>query len=93
MGVYYWLQVKVKLRCLKNGVLLLRGILHPIYIGDNMATKEYVLKIGFDPITEEVIYIKEYIDKSKATLQVNDEDIELDDEISDYIVGDIMGIT
>ena len=57
-----------------------------------MATKEYVLKIGFDPITEEVIYIKEYIDKSKATLQINDEDIELDDEISDYIVGDIMGI-
>ena len=55
--------------------------------------KEYVLKIGFDPITEEVIYIKEYIDKSKATLQINDEDIELDDEISDYIVGDIMGIT
>ena len=63
------------------------------YIGENMATKEYVLRIGFDPITEEVTYIKEYIDKSHATLHVGDEDIELDDEVSDYIVGDIMGIT
>ena len=55
--------------------------------------KEYVLKIGFDPITEEVIYVKEYIDKAKATLHVDDEEIELDDEVSDYIVSDIMGIT
>ena len=31
-------------------------------MGVNMATKEYVLRIGFDPITEEVTYIKEYID-------------------------------
>mgnify|MGYP003111781712 FL=1 len=58
-----------------------------------MATKEYVLRIGFDPISEEVIYIKEYIDKSKATLQIDNEEVELDDEVSDYIVGDIMGIT
>ena len=55
--------------------------------------KEYVLRIGFDPISEEVIYIKEYIDKSKATLQIDNEEVELDDEVSDYIVGDIMGIT
>ena len=55
--------------------------------------KEYVLKIGFDPVTEEVLYVKEYIDKCRATLQIDDEEIELDDEISDYIVGDIMGIT
>ena len=61
------------------------------YIGEIM--KEYVLKIGFDPITEEVIYVKEYIDKAKATLHVDDEEIELDDEVSDYIVSDIMGIT
>tara|TARA_R110002020_G_scaffold201723_2_gene404506 strand:- start:162 stop:338 length:177 start_codon:yes stop_codon:yes gene_type:complete len=58
-----------------------------------MAVKEYVLRIGFDPISEEVIYIKEYIDKSKATLQIDNEEVELDDEVSDYIVGDIMGIT
>tara|TARA_R100000458_G_C8206353_1_gene195243 strand:+ start:163 stop:519 length:357 start_codon:yes stop_codon:yes gene_type:complete len=70
-----------------------QGSIASNYMGVNMATKEYVLRIGFDPITEEVTYIKEYIDKSHATLHVGDEDIELDDEVSDYIVGDIMGIT
>ncbi len=55
--------------------------------------KEYVLKIGFDPITEKVLYVEEYIDKSRATLRIDDEDIELEDEISDYIVGDVMGIS
>jgi hypothetical protein len=59
--------------------------------GDIM--KEYVLKIGFDPITEKVLYVEEYIDKSRATLRIDDEDIELEDEISDYIVGDVMGIS
>tara|TARA_R100000234_G_scaffold30793_1_gene18068 strand:- start:1917 stop:2138 length:222 start_codon:yes stop_codon:yes gene_type:complete len=61
------------------------------FIGDIM--KEYVLKIGFDPITEKVLYVEEYIDKSRATLRIDDEDIELEDEISDYIVGDVMGIS
>jgi len=93
MGVYYWLQVKVKLRCFKNGVLLLRGILHPIYIGDIMATKEYVLEIGFDPITEGVIYIKEYIDNCKAVLHIDNETIELEDDLVDCIESDIVGIT
>ena len=55
--------------------------------------KEYVLKIGFDPITEKVIYVEEYIDKSKATLHVNGEEIELEDAFADYIVGDIVGLT
>ena len=43
--------------------------------------KEYVLKIGYDPITEEVQYIKEYIENSKAILEIDDKRYELDDEI------------
>ena len=55
--------------------------------------KEYVLKIGFDPITEEVIYVKEYIEGSKATLHIDDKDIELDEELSSYVVSDVIGVT
>ena len=54
--------------------------------------KEYVLRIGFDPITEEIVYIKEYIDKSQATLHIDDREVELDDDVADYIVGDIIGL-
>ena len=55
--------------------------------------KEYVLKIGFDPITEKVIYVKEYIEGAKATLHVDDKEIELDDELCNYVVTDVIGIT
>ena len=55
--------------------------------------KEYVLKIGFDPITEQVIYVKEYIEGSKATLHIDDKDIELDDELASYVVSDVIGVT
>ena len=54
--------------------------------------KVYVLKIGFDPVTEEVEFIKEYIDQAKAVLHLDGEKIELDDELSDYVVSDIIGI-
>ena len=87
-GRHYWLRVKVKFR-LKNGVLLLRGILQPKL---RRIMKEYVLKIGFNPITEEILYVKEYIDKSKATLHIDDKDVELEEEVADYIVGDIIGL-
>ena len=55
--------------------------------------KEYVLKIGYDPITEEVQYIKEYIENSTAILEIDDKKYELDDEIANYIVDDEIGIT
>ena len=55
--------------------------------------KEYVLKIGFDPLTDEILYIKEYIDGAKAILHIDNEDIELDDELSKHISGDTIGIT
>ena len=55
--------------------------------------KEYVLKIGFDPITEEVIYVKEYIEGAKATLHINDKEIELDEEVANYIIMDEIGVT
>ena len=55
--------------------------------------KEYVLKIGVDPVTEQVIYVKEYIEGAKATLHIDDEDIELDEELSSYVVSDIIGVT
>jgi hypothetical protein len=55
--------------------------------------KEYVLKIGFDPATDEVIYVKEYIDGAKAILHIEDKEIELDDELSKHISGDTIGIT
>ena len=43
--------------------------------------KEYVLKIGYNPLTEEIRYIKEYIDNSRAVLSVDDKEYELDDEL------------
>jgi hypothetical protein len=55
--------------------------------------KEYVLKIGFDPNTDKVVYVKEYIEGAKATLHVGDDEIELDDEIAKHISFDTMGIT
>ena len=61
-----------------------------IIYGDIM--KEYVLKIGFDPVTEKIIYIKEYIEGARGVLQVNDEDIELDEEIADIIELDTIGL-
>ena len=60
-------------------------------LGDIM--KEYVLKIGFDPNTDKVVYVKEYIAGARATLHVGDEEIELDDEIAKHISFDTMGIT
>ena len=54
--------------------------------------KVYVLKIGYNPTTDEVEYIKEYIEGAKATLEVDGKEIELDDEIGDLIVSDEMGL-
>ena len=54
--------------------------------------KEYVLKIGYNPVTEEIEYVKEYIEGSKATLHIDDEEIELDDELAGYVVSDVIGI-
>lgn len=54
--------------------------------------KEYVLKIGFDPNTDEVVYIKEYIEGAKAVLHVDDEEIELDDDIATCLDSNVMGI-
>jgi len=54
--------------------------------------KEYVLKIGFNPITEKIEYVKEYIEGAKATLHVDDREIELDEELSSYVDSDIIGI-
>tara|TARA_Y100001963_G_scaffold31356_1_gene43080 strand:+ start:1058 stop:1228 length:171 start_codon:yes stop_codon:yes gene_type:complete len=55
--------------------------------------KVYVLKIGYDPVTEEVSFIKEYIDNAKAFLEIGGERIELDDELGDLVVSDEVGIT
>jgi len=54
--------------------------------------KTYVLEIGFDPLTDEVTYVKEYIDGAKAVLSLEGERIELDDELADFIVNDTIGI-
>ena len=55
--------------------------------------KEYVLKIKYDPITEEIVSVSEYIEGAKAKLCIDDQEIELDDELSSYIVDDVIGIT
>ena len=55
--------------------------------------KVYVLKIAFDPLTAEILYVKEYIDGAKAILHIDNKDIELDDEIANYVVRDEIGIT
>ena len=56
--------------------------------------KVYVLKIAFDPLTEEILYVKEYIDGAKAVLHIDDQEIELDDDLSKYIQNDsTIGIT
>ena len=55
--------------------------------------KVYVLKIGYDPVTEEVEFVKEYIDQAKAYLEIDGKKIELDDELGDLVVSDVIGIT
>tara|TARA_Y100000361_G_C11127060_1_gene326622 strand:+ start:719 stop:964 length:246 start_codon:yes stop_codon:yes gene_type:complete len=65
------------------------GVTSHIYGG---SMKVYVLKIGYNPNTDEVEYIKEYIEGAKATLEVDGKEIELDDEIGDLIVSDEMGL-
>jgi hypothetical protein len=55
--------------------------------------KEYVLKIKYNPVTEEIVSVKEYIEGATAKLCVDDKEMELDDELSGYIVDDIIGIT
>ena len=55
--------------------------------------KEYVLKIGFDPVTEEVIYVQEYIEGAKAILHIDNKEIELDEEVANYVVKDEIGVT
>ena len=54
--------------------------------------KIYVLKIGYNPNTDEVEFVKEYIEGAKATLEVDGKEIELDEEIGDLIISDVMGI-
>ena len=55
--------------------------------------KEYVLKIKYNPVTEEIVSVKEYIEGATAKLCIDDKEMELDDELSGYIVDDIIGIT
>jgi len=55
--------------------------------------KEYILKIKYDPINEEILSISEYIEGAKATLLLNDQEIELDEEFASYVVDDVIGIT
>ena len=55
--------------------------------------KIYILEIGYDSKSDEIKYIKEYIDNAKAVLHINNQDIELDDELSDFIETDIIGIS
>ena len=77
-----------KCKVKKNRVFA-QGTVTPRY-GGNM--KIYVLKIGYNPKTDEVEFIKEYIEGAKATLHVNDQEIELDDELEELLVSDVMGI-
>ena len=55
--------------------------------------KVYVLEIGYDSKKDKIEYIKEYIDNAKAIVHINDEEIELDEELSDYIETDTVGIS
>tara|TARA_R100001082_G_scaffold106456_1_gene79346 strand:- start:155 stop:325 length:171 start_codon:yes stop_codon:yes gene_type:complete len=55
--------------------------------------KVYVLEIGYDSKNDKIEYIKEYVDNAKAIVHVNDEEIELDEELSDFIETDIVGIS
>jgi|TARA_R100000664_G_scaffold23720_1_gene33335 hypothetical protein len=55
--------------------------------------KVYVLEIGYDSKKDKIEYIKEYIDNAKAIVHINDEEIELDEELSDCIETDIVGIS
>ena len=55
-------------------------------------SKKYVLEIRFDPVTDEVISLEEYIDNDTAKLIIEDNEIELDSEISNYIIGTAIGI-
>ncbi len=55
--------------------------------------KVYKLEIGFNPKDDTIEYVKEYIDNATAVVHINDEEIELDEELSDYIETDTVGIS
>ncbi len=54
--------------------------------------KEYVLRIRYDSDTEEVEFIKEYIEGNDCVFEIGDMYISVPEELSQYIESDILGL-
>ena len=55
--------------------------------------KIYKLEIGFNTKKDTIEYIKEYVDNATAVVHVNNEEIELDEDLSECIETNIVGIS
>ena len=62
-----------------------------------MALKKYVLKIFYDPITDEIMHLSEqFSDCDQYKLIVNDEEIDVPEEMQEYLEDldlDDMGVS
>ena len=91
MGEYNWLLVKIKVKVLKN-YLWFSGVTTS-WLEANMV-KEYVLKIAYDPDTEEIESISEAIEHESDVLyfQIEDKELKIPNKIAKLLESDILGI-
>ena len=54
--------------------------------------KTYVLKIRYNPDTEEVESIYEYLEQDEMSFEIGDETIEVSEEMAKYIDGSVLGL-
>jgi len=54
--------------------------------------KTYVLKIIYNPDTEEVESIYEYLEQDEMSFEIGDETIEVSEEMAKYIDGSVLGL-
>tara|TARA_Y100001938_G_C7925908_1_gene346832 strand:- start:68 stop:241 length:174 start_codon:yes stop_codon:yes gene_type:complete len=55
-------------------------------------SKIYSLKIVYDPDTDEVESIEEYMESDNPVFNVGDDSFEIPDDICKYIESDILGL-
>jgi len=91
MGEYNWLLVKIKVKVRKD-YLWLSGVTTS-WLEANM-TKEYVLRIEYDPEEETIESITEQIEYDEDTLyfQVEGKELKIPAKISKLLESDILGL-
>ena len=91
MGEYNWLLVKIKVKVRKD-YLWLSGVTIS-WLEANM-TKEYILKIKYDPDEENIESISEQIEYEEDEIYFKVEDVEfkIPGEIGKMLESDILGL-